>query len=249
VRDGGINAGGMTPTRAATVSILLAGAALLGVVGGSKLSNDQPATVWFAAAGVTLVLALIANFWPASGRMPWWKRLRLYRERGRLRRSQQEGWEVGNRSGIKSTLLTLTGLRGRTAAGFYCEVHGPTGVFDAYTEAAQKAISEARGLIGVFAMPDPSSNAFVEFPDEFRAPNGDALTSVHDLPTGRYHQLWWAWERAADGMDVNIVFVALGWFDYYQAGGPNWRKSLAHYRAARRARRLQQDPGAGGKSG
>src|SRR5439155_23656550 len=115
----------MTRRRAAQVSILLPGTALLGVVGGSKISNNQPATVWFACAGAVLVLALIVNFWPVSGRMPWWQRARLYRERLRLRGSRQEGWEVGNRSGLRSTLLTLTGTRGRTAAGFYCEVHGP----------------------------------------------------------------------------------------------------------------------------
>ena len=55
--------------------------------------------------------------------------------------------------------------------------------------AAKKAISEARGLVGAFAMPEPSAFAFVEFPGDFTTPSGVALTSMHELPTGRYRQL------------------------------------------------------------
>jgi MFS family permease len=230
----------MTSRRAAYVSILLAGAALLGVIGGAKVSNDEPAMAWFAWAGAFLVAALVANFWPATDRMPLWQRASHARERRRLRRSAKEGWEAGNRSGLRGSLLTLTGTRGRTAAGFYCEVHSPIGVFDAYTPAVQQTISKARGLLGEFAMPEPSSDAYLVFPDEFRLSGGASVPSLHDLPTGTYHQLWWAWERAENGMDLEMIVVALGSFDFYQVGGPKWRKKLAHLRAERRARKLQR---------
>jgi hypothetical protein len=214
---------------------------LLGVVGGAKVSNGEPATAWFAWAGAVLVAALVANFWPATDRMPLWQRASYARERRRLRRSAKEGWEAGNRGALRGSLLTLTGLSGRTAAGFYCEVHSPIGVFDAYTSAVQQAISEGRGLIGQFAMPESSSVAFLVFPDEFRLRGGASVPSLHDLPTGTYHALWWAWERAENGMDLDMVVVALGSFDFYQVGGPKWRKTLAHLRAKRQARKLQRN--------
>jgi hypothetical protein len=231
----------MTTNRAATVSILLAGAALFGGIGAAKTSNGEAATPWFAWAAGALVLALIANLWPASRRLPWWRRFDLYLQRARLRRSPTDGWETGHVSTLKGTLLSLTALPGgKPLTGFHCEVHGPAGVFDAYTQEAKKAILEARGVTGLLAMPVPSTHAFLEFPDEFKTPAGDPLTTVHGLPTGKYHQVWFAWDRAADGISVTTVFVALSSFDFVQVGGPTWRIRLGDYRVRRELERRQR---------
>jgi hypothetical protein len=224
--------------RPATISILLAGAALLGGIGAAKTANGDPGTSWFAFGAAFLVLALIANFWPASGRLPWFTRLVYSRQRRRLRKKTLDGWEAGHISALKGSMLSLVANAGsKPLAGFYCEIHGPAGFFEAYSREAQTAISEAPGGVStVLAIPKPSRSAFLKFPGDFSPQSGDPIETIHRLQTGTYHHLWWAWKRGADGMSVELVFVALGASDF-QAGGPEWRRWLAEYRARRQMRR------------
>jgi hypothetical protein len=65
------------------------------------------------------------------------------------------------------------------------------------------------------------------------------ITIVHHLAMGQCHQLWWAWER--DGLSMVLKFVTMDSFDFYQVGGPRWRKSLAERRSRRKADRQHRE--------
>jgi hypothetical protein len=158
---------------------------------------------------------------------------------GSLPADTRRGWIANNLLGLKGVVLTLAGPSKAPLTGFYCEVHGPIGVFDAFSEEARKTIDAIHRPTDIVKEPAAASSAFLEFPEDFQTPSGERLASVHHLPTGTYHQLWWAWER--QGLSFSLVPVALSSFEFFEDAGPRWRKTLAERRARTRVEREQRE--------
>lgn len=214
--------------RAAGVSVLLAMGALSGAVGGTTAARGGDPAVWFLAAAGALTVALIWVLLPVREKVPLWVSVGWWRYRRRLVRDAKPGWKCNTVATRGGTELMLTSEKGtRPLPGFFCEVQGPTGVWEAYTRDALSPLDPR--VTSHFDLPSTKQSGFFHFPDEFAPPGGGLATPK--LSHGRYYVLWWAWKRAEDGLSVKLDFVTCCWFGWGLGGGSDHGEAKADFRS------------------
>jgi hypothetical protein len=190
----------------------------MGAIGGTTAVRGDDPAAWFIAAAAALATALIWVLLPERQKVPLWISFGWWRYRRKLSADAKPGWKASAVAGRGGTELMLTSERGtKPLPGFYCEVQGPTGVWEATTGDAAPPPAGARRT-SHFDLPSEKASAFFRFSDEFDPPEGTRKSRAK-LPHGRYYVLWWAWKQAPDGLSVKLDFVTCGWFAWGLAGG------------------------------
>ena len=194
------------------IAVLLAVAALLAAVGG----GTEKRAAWFMAAGLFLAMAVLWAGAPPSRRVGVVTVLGRWLYRRKL--SPRPGWKSGNIAALAGTTLVLSCERQSQALpGFLCEIQGPSGAYHAYTDEARAVLTSTRPTERL-ALPVARPSAVLMFPDGFTVQDGECPSNDQLLPRGRYHVLWWCWQRREDGVSVQLEYIAGHTFRQGRAG-------------------------------
>jgi hypothetical protein len=208
------------------IAVLLAISAVLATFG----ANAEKKTPWFISAGILLSLAVLWSAAPPSNRVGILTIISRWIYRKML--SPKPGWRASNAAIFGGTSLLLNNDVKQALPGFMCEIQGPAGDYVAYTEDALKVAKSTRS-IDRLSLPMSQPSAMLIFPDEFTTVAGEKEINVHGLPRGRYHVLWWCWQRATDGLSLELDFVAGQRFNQGRAGLGRFRWLRARSRDER----------------